>query len=113
MVVVLQAFGGLLVAFVIKYADNILKNFATSISIVISVIFSIVFLGFHLTLTFVVGAFCVIFAVVLYSSDPKLPITHYIPTLPFKKPRNTADHVQISDDDELLEIISEPESTKA
>lgn len=40
LVIMLQAFGGLLVAAVIKYADNILKGFATSISIIISCLVS-------------------------------------------------------------------------
>ncbi|XP_053740149.1 UDP-N-acetylglucosamine transporter-like isoform X2 [Synchiropus splendidus] len=39
-VVVLQAFGGLVVAVVIKYADNILKGFATSLSIIVSTVIS-------------------------------------------------------------------------
>ena len=36
----IQAFGGLMVAVAVKYADNILKVFATSISIIVSSIFS-------------------------------------------------------------------------
>ena len=79
-VVCLQAFGGLVVALVIKYADNILKNFATSVAIVTSVIVSVVFLGFQLTLTFVIGAACVIAAVMLYTSDPKTPLIPWIST---------------------------------
>ncbi|KAJ0059353.1 hypothetical protein NL108_015938 [Boleophthalmus pectinirostris] len=39
-VVMLQAFGGLVVAVVIKYADNILKGFATSVSIIVSTLIS-------------------------------------------------------------------------
>ncbi|GAB1288056.1 UDP-N-acetylglucosamine transporter [Apodemus speciosus] len=39
-VVVLQALGGLVIAAVIKYADNILKGFATSLSIILSTIIS-------------------------------------------------------------------------
>lgn len=35
-----QALGGLVVAVVIKYADNILKGFATSLSIIISALIS-------------------------------------------------------------------------
>ena len=35
-VVLLQAGGGLIVAMVVKYADNILKGFATSLAIVIA-----------------------------------------------------------------------------
>lgn len=39
-VVYVQALGGLVVAMVIKYADNILKGFATSLSIIISALIS-------------------------------------------------------------------------
>ena len=47
--VVFQAFGGVVVASVINYADNIAKNFATSISILLSVLGSVVFFKFSLT----------------------------------------------------------------
>uniref|UniRef100_A0A3Q2EA63 Solute carrier family 35 member A3a n=1 Tax=Cyprinodon variegatus TaxID=28743 RepID=A0A3Q2EA63_CYPVA len=39
-VVALQALGGLVIAAVIKYADNILKGFATSLSIILSTLIS-------------------------------------------------------------------------
>ncbi|CAG8448455.1 6652_t:CDS:2 [Ambispora gerdemannii] len=42
-----QALGGLLVAMVVKYADNILKGFATSVSIIVSGIISFYFLNFQ------------------------------------------------------------------
>ena len=42
----LQAFGGLIVAAVIKYADNILKSFAAAMSIVSSTIISALVFGF-------------------------------------------------------------------
>lgn len=42
---ILQAIGGLVVAAVIKYADNILKGFATAVSIVLSSILSYFLLG--------------------------------------------------------------------
>jgi UDP-galactose transporter len=44
-----QAFGGVLVSLVINYSDNIAKNFATSISIVISFIASVFFFNFTVT----------------------------------------------------------------
>jgi len=43
-VVLLQAFGGILVSLVIKYANNIAKNFATSIGMIISFVVSCLFL---------------------------------------------------------------------
>jgi len=66
--VLFQAFGGLLVAIVVKYADNILKGFATSISIIVCSACSYLFLDdvrpgdFYL-----VGTTLVIGATVLYS----------------------------------------------
>jgi len=73
-VVATEAFGGIVVALVIKYADNILKNFATAVSIVTSVIVSALFLGFEVKPMFVLGAVCVMGAVALYTSDPKRPL---------------------------------------
>ncbi|KAJ2950682.1 hypothetical protein O0L34_g8941 [Tuta absoluta] len=69
--VVLQAAGGLIVAVVVKYADNILKGFATSVAIVISCIVSIYLFDFHLTLQFTIGTFLVIGSIFLYGYIPK------------------------------------------
>lgn len=44
LVAFLQALGGLVIAAVIKYADNILKGFATSLSIIMSTLISYLFL---------------------------------------------------------------------
>ena len=68
--VVLQATGGLLVAMVVKYADNILKGFATSLAIILSCIVSIYLFDFHLTLQFSVGTLLVMASVFLYSYSP-------------------------------------------
>lgn len=65
--IVLQAGGGLIVAVVVKYADNILKGFATSLAIIISCIASIYIFNFQLTLQFTVGAVLVIISIYLYS----------------------------------------------
>ncbi|XP_072305524.1 UDP-galactose translocator [Eucyclogobius newberryi] len=67
-----QAFGGLLVAMVVKYADNILKGFATSFSIIVSTVASVYLFGFHVDLMFTAGAGMVIGAVYMYSL-PKAP----------------------------------------
>ncbi|KAI9266426.1 UDP-galactose transporter [Phascolomyces articulosus] len=65
-VIGIQAFGGLIVALVVKYADNILKGFATSISIILSSLLSVFLFGFSITGTFVLGAAFVIYATYLY-----------------------------------------------
>lgn len=70
-VIAQQAFGGLLVAVVVKYADNILKGFATSLAIVLSCVASIFLFDFHLTFKFGVGAGIVMLAVYLYSLPPR------------------------------------------
>lgn len=48
--IVFQAIGGVLTSLCINYADNIAKNFATSISIVVSFIFSLWFFGFQVSI---------------------------------------------------------------
>lgn len=47
--IVFQAIGGVLTSLCINYADNIAKNFATSISIIVSFIFSLWFFGFEVS----------------------------------------------------------------
>jgi len=49
MAILFQAMGGVLVAMCINYADNIAKNFATSISIILSFLFSVWFFDFKVT----------------------------------------------------------------
>lgn len=66
-VISMQAFGGLLVAIVVKYADNILKGFATSFSIILSCIVSVYLFSFHISFQFVLGAALVILAIYIYS----------------------------------------------
>ncbi|GIX92922.1 UDP-galactose translocator [Caerostris darwini] len=65
-VIMLQAGGGIIVAIVVKFADNILKGFATSLAIVLSCIISIYFMNFQLTSQFVLGAALVMGSVYLY-----------------------------------------------
>ncbi len=81
LVVFNQAFGGLLVAVVVKYADNILKGFATSLAIIISCFVSVFFFSFQLNLQFIFGAGLVIFAVYMYGkSAMTVPKTQNGPT---------------------------------
>jgi len=76
--IMLQSLGGLIVAVVVKYADNILKGFATSGAIIISCIFSIYFFDFTLSIQFIIGASLVIASVYMYGRYPYVapkPIT--------------------------------------
>ncbi|KAK3546738.1 hypothetical protein QTP70_033610 [Hemibagrus guttatus] len=71
-VVILQAMGGLIVAAVIKYADNILKSFATSGSIILSSVISYFWLqDFNPSSLFFLGTVLVITATFLYGYDRK------------------------------------------
>lgn len=69
--VLIQVFGGLMTAVVVKYSDNILKGFATSVSILISFIASVWLFGFVITPNFLIGAATVLAATYLYSRPPK------------------------------------------
>jgi len=63
----IQVFGGLITAIVIKYSDNILKGFATSLSIILSFLASMILFNFKLTLSFLIGSSTVLVATWLYN----------------------------------------------
>lgn len=66
-IVVNQAVGGLLVAVVVKYADNLLKAFAAAISVVLSCLIASMFFDFVITPFFVFGSTVVMFSTYVYS----------------------------------------------
>jgi len=69
-VITLGVLSGITVALVVKYADNILKGFAVSISILISSFVSYYFLNdFEPSLGFVVGSSMVMLATFMYGVD--------------------------------------------
>ena len=81
--VAIQVLGGLITAIVIKYSDNILKGFATSLSIVLSFLASVVLFGFRITPTFVIGSSVVLVATWMYNQPPGkefVAITSVMPT---------------------------------
>ena len=65
--IMLNAFGGFLVAMVMKYADNILKGFSTAISIVICGIISYLFFEFIPKKIFIIGSVLVVISIFLYN----------------------------------------------
>jgi len=74
-----QAVGGLLVAFVAKYANMILKNFACTLSIVFSTVIVAVYFPTHsaLSLQFILGAVMVCGATYGYgTADVKVVVKH-------------------------------------
>jgi len=71
LLVVNHALGGLIIAFVVKYADNILKGFASSFSIILSSICSVYLFEFRLSWLFVLGTTLVVVACYIYGQqDP-------------------------------------------
>jgi len=71
-VVVQVSLGGLLVSLIMKYADNVVKGFATSLSIVLSSLVSWFIPSFNFvpSASFLVGSSLVIAATLLYSTIP-------------------------------------------
>nr|AKN21640.1 slc35a-4 [Schmidtea mediterranea] len=69
-VIIIQSVGGLLVAVVIKYADNIFKGFATTVAIVLAALISMFLFSFEPGFYFSIGASMVIIATICYSKYP-------------------------------------------
>jgi UDP-sugar transporter A1/2/3 len=65
-VIMVQAVGGMIVAVIVKYADNIVKGFAMALSIVLSGFLSNMIFGFRPTVSYVFGSILVIIATVVY-----------------------------------------------
>ncbi|CCG85004.1 protein of unknown function [Taphrina deformans PYCC 5710] len=64
--IVIQALGGLIVATCVLYADNIMKNFATSSAVIISALASVFLFEYVISLYFVVGTTGVLLATYIY-----------------------------------------------
>merc|ERR1712166_474693 len=69
LVVLLQGATGILVALVMKYADNIVKNFSVAMATVIATIASIPLFGTWPTTFFVIGMTLVFFSMWIYATN--------------------------------------------
>lgn len=67
--VALQAGGGLLVAAVMKYADNVLKGMATGVAVCFTSVCSLVLFGTQLRFFFIIGASVILVSVYFFSND--------------------------------------------
>ena len=65
--VVNSAAGGLTVAAVLKFADAVLKGYATAISVILTGLFSMLFFGTTLSVEYALGMVNVFAAIVLYN----------------------------------------------
>lgn len=75
--VLTQVIGGLVTALVIKFADNILKGFATSLSIILSTLAGVFLFGSPLPMGSVVGSLVVLLATYAYNSSPDHPSSNH------------------------------------
>jgi chromate transport protein ChrA len=66
-------FVGILVAATLKYADSIIRNFATAGSIVLSTIIGFFYLGGIVDLTVIIGIVCTVVAMFNYTMDTTVP----------------------------------------
>ena len=69
LLVFVQSCGGLLVAAVIKYADNVLKGMSTGMSVILSTACSSILFKTALTFQFGFGALIILVSVYLFSND--------------------------------------------
>jgi len=67
--VLIQAGGGLLVAAIIKYADNVLKGLATGVAVVVSTLCSMVLFKTPLTMQFAAGASVILTSVFFFTNN--------------------------------------------
>eukprot|EP00191_Tetraselmis_sp_GSL018_P020808 CAMPEP_0177593274 /NCGR_PEP_ID=MMETSP0419_2-20121207/9050_1 /TAXON_ID=582737 /ORGANISM="Tetraselmis sp., Strain GSL018" /LENGTH=630 /DNA_ID=CAMNT_0019084285 /DNA_START=653 /DNA_END=2545 /DNA_ORIENTATION=- len=74
--VVLQAFGGIVVGMVVKYADNILKNFANALSVICTVLLAIPIFGQYPSPWSILGLALTFTSIFMYSNSggPVLPV---------------------------------------
>ena len=68
-VVLLQVFGGLIVGMVVKYADNILKNFANALSVILTVVGAIPLFHQYPSVFFLFGVAMVLLSVFMYGKS--------------------------------------------
>lgn len=72
-VVLLQSLGGLLIAVVVKYTDNIIKGYATSIATVLGTVGSVVWFNFIVSPVFLLGSAVVLVSAYVYGTAENLP----------------------------------------
>lgn len=64
-----HALSGIAVSMVMKYADNIVKVYSTSVAMLLTAIVSVFLFGFHLSLAFFLGSTVVSVAIYLHSTS--------------------------------------------
>tara|TARA_B100000795_G_scaffold168316_1_gene126745 strand:+ start:277 stop:1413 length:1137 start_codon:yes stop_codon:yes gene_type:complete len=75
--VINNAVGGLCVAMVIKYADNILKGFACAVATIFAAIACVPLFGFTLKPVFIIGMVIVLISVLLYGGNIQIQNSYW------------------------------------
>ena len=102
-VILLAALGGLVVAVVVKYADNVLKGFAASASIVLScVVSNLVFHDSSITAAFVIGATVVCASAYTYSYQPP---TSLMQDIAQEKLKESSDSALLKNEAEYVPLL--------
>ena len=107
-----QALGGLIVAVVVRYADNILKGFATSLSIIISCVVSVFLFDYRVTLTFSLGAGLVMLAIYLYGKPQQRPQQQQLPLTPPQQGDQAKPLLPVTEMKPPVELVVENQSSE-
>jgi len=75
------AFGGIIVALVVKSADSIIKGFATSAAIILTSSLTYFLFSLDLTFVFVLGVTIVVLSIFNYNEDEKLSNSPPLPSI--------------------------------
>jgi len=69
-----QAIGGLIVALVLVYLDSVTRSFAGSFSFILCTIFSVLFMGFKIHESFLIGSIIILTSTYVYSVQDGTPL---------------------------------------
>ncbi|OCH93842.1 hypothetical protein OBBRIDRAFT_810891 [Obba rivulosa] len=109
--VAIQVLGGLITAIVIKYSDNILKGFATSLSIVLSFLASVALFGFRITPSFLIGSTTVLVATWMYNQPPGKELVSITSVMPRKPPSPSFPGTPVGSDAPILGEFGSPKKS--
>ncbi len=111
--------GGLIIAIVMKYADNILKAYSQSLAIILACVASLFMSRFVPTLPFVTGTCLVIFSIFLYAKYPYKAMDTVVESTPHvrrhldqQKIRMFEENVGFSEKNEMMDGFENADSSR-
>lgn len=103
--VALQAGGGLLIAAIIKYADNVLKGLATGVAVAVSTFCSMIIFGTPLTMQFAFGATIILMSVYWFSNSGAAAPKKTEPSGLSSEDKDDSDGLQLSEMKPILASV--------